>query len=188
MGAERLSEALMVNSTLFKLKIDIPQSATQNVRDILLRKGATNQLASVIPRLLDNDPTVTVLHFHESYLNDVGTTQLCEALMLNSIVTSLDVYSCYLGDLGVARICEVLERNTSLVSLNLGFNEISDKGAKVIAEVLKLNSTLVNLNLMMNNFGSEGEISLGNGLIWNQTLTQLYLEKDHRYLYDIGVV
>ena len=97
------TEALMVNSTLFKLVINISGSIPSNVREILLGKGDMNRWGHLLPRIINNDPKITVLKLNIDYLSEAATV-LCEALMLNSTITSLDRDNCEIGDLGAVQL------------------------------------------------------------------------------------
>ncbi|MCW0217385.1 MAG: hypothetical protein OJI67_03585, partial [Prosthecobacter sp.] len=60
LGALQLSEALMINSTLFKLNIDIPITLTPNREKFFLGKRSMNQLEKhILPRNINNDPDLT---------------------------------------------------------------------------------------------------------------------------------
>ena len=172
----QVSEALMINSTLFKLMIDIPITLTLNLKELLRGKGSMNQLEKhILPRIINNDPDLTVLKLEIDYLNEDAKTRLLDALPHNSTITSLDLSSLSIGDRGVAQLCDVLNDNFSITSINLKCNIISHVGATSLAAALERNSTLTALNLCANHFSIEGSLRLRNALIWNQTLTYLNL-------------
>ena len=129
----------MVNSTLFNLMIDVPDSLPPDMREILLGKGGMNRLEKMfIPRIINNDPDLTILELIHSYLNEDAMTRLCNALILNSTITSLDLSRCSIGGCGVSRICETMKLNFSLFSLKLQYNVINDIGATSLASALEI--------------------------------------------------
>ena len=185
LGFIRLSEAMTVNSTLFVLVIDVASSVPPSVKEILQGKGDLNRLEKLfVPRIIDNDPNLTILALRGYDLYSAATTRLCDALMLNSTITSLNLSHCMIDDFGVATLCEVLKMNFYLTSLYLAGNSITDIGADLLAEALKVNSTLAHLDLYKNKIQKAGRISLRNALITNQTITYIGLESRSIYLKD----
>ena len=185
MGATRLSEALTLNSTLLELKVDVPSSVPPKMKEILLGKVDLNRLEKLfIPRIIDNDPKLTILKLSGYCLNSAATTRLCDVLMLNTAITSLDFSYCQIDDFRVAPLYELLKMNFYLTSLNLDGNSITDIGAKLLAEALEVNSTLTRLHVNGNPIKDAGRISLRNALITNQTLTCLGFASSNIYLTD----
>ena len=155
------------------------------MKEILLGKVDLNRLEKLfIPRIIDNDPKLTILKLRGSYLYSVATTRLCDLLMLNTTITSLDLSYCKIDDFRVAPLYELLKMNFYLTSLNLDGNSITDIGAKLLAEALEVNSTLTRLHVNGNPIKDAGRISLRNALITNQTLTCLGLASSNIYLTD----
>jgi len=160
-GTGKISQSLMVNTSLTKLKLD---------RNSIGDEGAI----SLSSALLINT-TLVELDLRWAHIGVEGAKKLGEALVVNYSLTTLHLDWNGIEDEGAKSISESLKRNTTLTLLNICGNNIKDAGAKDLSESIKVNSTLTVLNLGYNYIGEEGIKALNESLVVNTTLTQLDL-------------
>lgn len=139
------------------------------------RKEIHSSWASIQKTLPHLDNKLTHLDLRAASIQDVGATQLAQALKINVTLTSLDIHNNRLGPLGSEKLIESLRINKTLLFLNFSANQMGDKAVSQLADVLKLNSVLVSLNLYSNEIGDAGATNLASALKKNGTLHYLGL-------------
>lgn len=121
---------------------------------------------ATVHQLQDNDPTLTVLFFHEVELNDNLEPDfnliisLARALTDNTTVREMRAGLNNMGDQCVFELANALLVNKTLQVLDLSGNNITDEGAKRLASSLLVNKTLKVLNLSENHITDEGACKL----------------------------
>ena len=163
-GAESLSQALAVNSSLTNLDLRLNSI------------GDTG--AESLSQALTVNSSLTNLYLGGNSIGDTSAESLSQALAVNSSLTKLVLSWNSIGDTGVEFLSQALAVNVSLTNLNLCFNSIGATGAEFLSQALAVNSSLTNLDLRRNSIGDTGAESLSQALKVNSSLTWLDLTEN----------
>ncbi|CAO3564082.1 unnamed protein product [Mortierella alpina] len=191
-GAEALSEALKINSTVTALGLrctSIGGKGAQALSEALKTNSTLTTLdlasnwigangAQALSEAFKINSTLTTLFLRHNSIGDKGAQALSEALKFNSTLIALQLYGNSIGANGAQALSEALKTNSTLTSLDLGDNSIGANGAQALSEALKTNSTLTTLNLRDNSIEANGAQALSEALKTNSTLTTLCLRKN----------
>ncbi|ORZ31269.1 hypothetical protein BCR44DRAFT_138996, partial [Catenaria anguillulae PL171] len=158
-----------------------------------------------LSNVLKSDCFFRTIILADAYLNEDGTTSICNALRNNTFLVHLDLRgnnvqleggvaigaylkhtatleelvlewnSIGLWDNAIAAIGDGLAINTSLRYLDLRNNKIGPSGTQRLTQGLKVNQTLLALDLRWNNCGHLGGLALADLFQFNSTLTSLEL-------------
>ncbi|CAO3563710.1 unnamed protein product [Mortierella alpina] len=158
-GAQALSEALKTNSTLTTLRLSF-----STIGD----KGA-----QALSEALKTNSTLTTLDLDRNSIR-----ALSEALKINSTLTSLDLFNNSMREKAAQELSEAVKTNSALTSLILHSNPIGNSGAQALSDALKVNSTLITLNLYGNSIGDNGAQAISEALKTNSALTTLSLVRN----------
>ena len=160
-GAESLSQALKVNSSLSNLDLSV---------NFIGDPGAES-----LSQALKVNSSLTNLDLSCNGFGDLGAKSLSQALTVNSSLTNLDLRGNSIGHTGAESLSQALTVNFSLTNLDLRGNSIGHTGAESLSQALTVNSSLTNLYLSMNNIGDTGAESFSQALTVNSSLTNLDL-------------
>ena len=188
-GAELLSQALKVNSSLTNLHLGgsiIGHTGAESLSQALTLNSSLTNLdlsgnsigdtgAESLSQALKVNSSLTNLHLSFNRIGDTGAEFLSQALTVNSSLTNLDLSLNRIGDTGAESLSQALKVNSSLTNLDLGRNSIGDTGAESLSQALTVNSSLTNLDLRSNSIGHTGAESLSQALTVNSSLTNLHL-------------
>jgi Ran GTPase-activating protein (RanGAP) involved in mRNA processing and transport len=123
------------------------------------RKSVQEQ--NTVPRILANDPTLTVVDLTFNGTNHQlgfsGMRDLIQALNTskNTTVTTLLLSGNGIGDRGAKLLAELLTTNLSLTTLDLGANGITYSGFKAILATLRFNYAIQSIKLEDNKVGDD---------------------------------
>jgi NLR family CARD domain-containing protein 3 len=165
-------------------------------------------MATVLERLVANDPTLTELDLTRSGLGNYKAEKLAEVLKTNTVLRSLDLSSFNGGLLIGEAVAEALKVNSTLTHLNLRGNTLVStlmgldlQGNRVymssvgaIAQMLEVNTSLKILDLGACRIGPSGMRDIAVAMSSNSTLVSLdlrynlgtHLDYNFRGMADIG--
>ncbi|KAF9948732.1 hypothetical protein BGZ70_002078 [Mortierella alpina] len=107
-GAQALSEALKINSTMNTLN--------------LWNNSIGGNGAQALSEALRTHSTLTTLNLSNNSIGDNGAQALSEALKINSTLTTLNLSNNSIGDNGAQALSEALKTNSTMTFLGLGLN------------------------------------------------------------------
>ncbi|KAF9995335.1 hypothetical protein BGZ79_010970 [Entomortierella chlamydospora] len=186
-GAQALSEALKVNSTLTTLSLynnSVRDNGAQALSEALKTNSTLTTLdltfnsigsdgAQALSEALKTNSTLTTLDLTNNSIGSDGAQALSEALKTNSTLTTLDLYDNSIGSSGTQALFEALKTNSTLTTLNLYGNSIRGNTVQRLLKALRTNLTLAILDLTYNSIESNGAQALFEAPKTNSTLTTL---------------
>eukprot|EP01062_Namystynia_karyoxenos_P069976 TRINITY_DN65368_c0_g1_i1.p1 TRINITY_DN65368_c0_g1~~TRINITY_DN65368_c0_g1_i1.p1 ORF type:complete len:1137 (+),score=403.12 TRINITY_DN65368_c0_g1_i1:81-3413(+) len=160
-GAELLAEMLSASDTVTTVDLSL-NNVSPPLRHRVAAGCALNvmprALKESLPRLLRNDPTLSVLALAggegkgrctaRGYFDNLGATIVAEALEHNNVVVELDLSNNHIGPEGAGAIAEMLTQNATLHRVDLSGNAaLLDEGARRLLNGMTKNDTLTSLSV-----------------------------------------
>jgi hypothetical protein len=140
---------------------------------VLVERRVNAKVAALLPRLRDNDSTMTFVGLCSDGLRDVDAEEMAEALQVNIVVTELSLRDNKIGGPGCVALANALRVNSTVTDVDLQINNIGDEGCAVIAEALKVNTVVQNLRLDHNRIGDAGCTALAEALKVNTAVEDI---------------
>ena len=190
LGAEALAKALAYNWRVKKCNITGNKISVDHVEKINKMLLSPIILRQALPRLHENDPTLSCLEMPRSLLQDSDVEGLMDAMNASTHVTRLLLPRNHIGPSGTHAISKALQTkeevsvngvkkiHCAVHTLDLNENKAGVRGAKEMAAVLTNNITLHTLYLADNAIGHDGATALASALLENSTLKRLFLDRN----------